>query len=199
MNIIINGIITGFLLSIFVGATFFMLIETSMTRGLKAALWFDLGVVLCDATIIAVVYFFASWINRTVVHNEYFSIAGGIVFMGFGVNYIFLRQPNDPALIAKNRNLKLLMNGFIINLMNPSVVFFWLGTMAVTLSEFKYTGRNTFMYYAATLITMASLDVTKAYFASRISKFINPRVLRIVYILSGILMFGFGLYFIVKQ
>jgi threonine/homoserine/homoserine lactone efflux protein len=54
------------------------------------------------------------------------------------------------------------------------------------------------MYYTATLITMAGLDITKAYFASRIRKFITTRVLKIVYILSGILMFGLGLYFILK-
>ncbi len=46
MGIILEGFITGLLLSIFVGATFFMLIETSMTRGFRAALWFDLGVLV---------------------------------------------------------------------------------------------------------------------------------------------------------
>ncbi len=92
MDIILKGIITGSFLSIFVGATFFMLIETSMTRGFRAALWFDLGVLLCDAAIIAVVYFFTAWINNTLVHNTYFNLAGGIVFMGFGINYILSRK-----------------------------------------------------------------------------------------------------------
>jgi threonine/homoserine/homoserine lactone efflux protein len=40
---VFKGILTGLILSISLGATFFMLVETSITRGLKAALAFDLG------------------------------------------------------------------------------------------------------------------------------------------------------------
>jgi len=41
-------------------------------------------------------------------------------------------------------------------------------------------------------------DVLKAFFASRIANFINSKVLRIVYVLTGIVMFGFGITFILK-
>jgi threonine/homoserine/homoserine lactone efflux protein len=139
MDIILNGIITGLLLSVLVGATFFMLIETSMTRGFKAALWFDTGVVLCDTMLITLVYFFTSWINDTIVRNEYFKIAGGIVFMAFGINYILSRKRNNAEPVAMALNLRLFLNGFLINLMNPSVILFWLGTMAITLSNFNYS------------------------------------------------------------
>jgi threonine/homoserine/homoserine lactone efflux protein len=198
MDIILKGIFTGLFLSVFVGATFFMLIETSMTRGFKAAMWFDSGVVLCDATIIFIVYFFEAWINNTLVDNAYFNVVGGIMFIGFGVNYIFSRQRNDSLHQLKSRNLMLFMNGFFINLMNPSVVLFWLGTMALTLSEFKFTGRQTFIYYSSALAVMVLFDIAKAYFAYKISSFINAKVLRIVYIFSGILMIGLGIYFIFK-
>jgi threonine/homoserine/homoserine lactone efflux protein len=198
MDIILSGIITGLLLSVFVGATFFMLIETSMSRGFRAALWFDAGVVVSDAAIIAVVYFFAAWINNTIVHNAYFNIAGGLVFIGFGVNYIFSRKRNDSPLMLKSRNLRLFMNGFFINLLNPSVVLFWLGTMALTLSGFKLTGHQTFVYYSSALGIMVLLDIVKAYFAYRISSFVNAKVLRVIYIFSGILMIALGIYFIVK-
>jgi threonine/homoserine/homoserine lactone efflux protein len=198
MDIILNGIITGLLLSVLVGATFFMLIETSMTRGFKAALWFDTGVVLCDTMLITLVYFFTSWINDTIVRNEYFKIAGGIVFMAFGINYILSRKRNNAEPVAMALNLRLFLNGFLINLMNPSVILFWLGTMAITLSNFKYSGRETVVYYSAAVITMTLFDILKAYFAYKISHFINDRILRAIYIFSGVLMFILGLYIILK-
>jgi threonine/homoserine/homoserine lactone efflux protein len=90
------------------------------------------------------------------------------------------------------------MNGFFINLLNPSVVLFWLGTMALTISKFKLNGHQTFEYYASALIIMALIDIVKAYFAYKISSFINAKVLHIVYVFSGILMIGLGVYFILK-
>ena len=138
MGIILEGLITGLLLSIFVGATFFMLIETSMTRGFRAALWFDLGVLSCDSLIILTVYFFTAAINRVLAHTFYFNIAGGIAFIGFGANYILSRRKEEHHLDAKNgKAIKLILNGFFVNLLNPAVIIFWLGSMAVALTHFK--------------------------------------------------------------
>jgi len=199
MEIILKGILTGLFLSALVGATFFMLIETSMTRGFRSALWFDAGVVICDALIITAVYFFASWITNTIVRHEYFNIAGGIVFMAFGINYILSRRRNEADVLSINRSLRVFLNGFFINLMNPSVILFWMGTMALTLTNFRFTGSETFFYYLTALITMASLDVLKAYFAFRLSRLIHTRVLRIIYVISGVILIGLGLWFIIGQ
>jgi threonine/homoserine/homoserine lactone efflux protein len=199
MGIILEGFITGLLLSIFVGATFFMLIETSMTRGFKAALWFDLGVLLCDSLIIIVVYFFTSAINRILENNFYFNIAGGIAFIGFGANYILSRRKEKHHLNVKNNKaIKLILNGFFINLLNPAVIIFWLGSMAVALTHFKLSGKQTFLYFATIMTVVAILDITKAYFAYRLSHMLNPRVLRGIKVMSGIIMIGFGLYILFK-
>ncbi len=199
MGIILEGFITGLLLSIFVGATFFMLIETSMTRGFTAALWFDLGVLLCDSLIIIVVYFFTAAINRILENNFYFNIAGGIAFIGFGANYILSRRKEKHHLNVKNSKvIKLILNGFFINLLNPAVIIFWLGSMAVALTHFKLSGRQTFLYFATIMTVVAILDITKAYFAYRLSHMLNPRVLRGIKVMSGIIMIGFGLYILFK-
>ncbi|HEX2395942.1 MAG TPA: LysE family transporter, partial [Bacteroidales bacterium] len=185
MNIILNGIITGLLLSTLIGATFFMLIETSMTRGFRVALWFEAGVVLCDALIITGIYFFASWITNTLINNQYFNIAGGIVFMAFGVNYIFSRKKAESETLSVSRNIRTFANGFFINLMNPSVLLFWMGTMAVSLTNFGYNGKQVFFYYLSILIIMILFDVLKAYFAYRLSGLIHSKVLKIIYVFSG--------------
>ena len=199
MGIILEGFITGLLLSIFVGATFFMLIETSMTRGFRAALWFDLGVLLCDSLIIIAVYFFTAAINRVLENNFYFNIAGGIAFIGFGANYILSRRKEEHHLNVKNSKvIKLILNGFFINLLNPAVIIFWLGSMAVALTHFKLTGRQAFVYFATIMIVVAILDITKAYFAYRLSHILNPPVLRGIKVISGIIMIGFGFYILFK-
>lgn len=198
MDVIFGGFITGLLLSIFVGATFFMLIETSMTRGFRAALWFDLGVVSSDASIIVAVYFFASWIDRMIIKNEYFNIIGGIIFIAFGLNYMLSRNKNDAEPVVRKKNARLFLNGYLINLLNPAVALFWLGTMAISITKFKYSGTEVLMYYGTALITMASIDVIKAYFSYKLSTFIHSKILRVIYIGSGLLMVGLGIFFIFK-
>jgi threonine/homoserine/homoserine lactone efflux protein len=199
MGIILEGFVTGLLLSVFVGATFFMLIETSMTRGFRAALWFDLGVLSCDSLIIMAVYFFTAAINRVLVHNFYFNIAGGIAFIGFGGNYILSRSKEEHHLNAKStRGYKLFLNGFFINLLNPAVIIFWLGAVAVVLTHFKLTGKQAFVYFATIMSVVAILDISKAYFAYRLSHIMNPRVLRGIKVASGIIMIGFGIYILAK-
>jgi threonine/homoserine/homoserine lactone efflux protein len=194
MPIILEGIITGLLLSIFVGATFFMLIETSMTRGFKAALWFDLGVVSCDSLLIILVYFFTSIITRLIVHNIYFNLAGGIAFVGFGINYIVARRHEEPHLKTNNRAAKLIFNGFFINLFNPAVIVFWLGTVTLAVTRFSMNGKETFLYFGTAIAVYAAIDVAKAYFASRLSSILNRKVLRMIYIVSGVIMIGLGAY-----
>jgi threonine/homoserine/homoserine lactone efflux protein len=198
MDLILKGILTGLVLSVLVGATFFMLIETSMTRGFRAALWFAAGVLTCDALIIASVYFFTTWINATLVQNSYFNVTGGLVFMGFGINYLLSRQRKDTLMLAKSRNIRLFMNGFFINLLNPSVLIFWLGTMAITISQLKMTGRETLVFFASALAMVGITDILKSYFAYKLSFLLNPRILRLIYIFSGFLMIGLGLYFILR-
>jgi threonine/homoserine/homoserine lactone efflux protein len=195
MGIILEGIITGLLLSIFVGATFFVLIETSMSRGFKAALWFDLGVLICDSLIIVAVYFFTAAINRVLVGNYFFNIAGSIAFIVFGANYIFARRKEEPHIAVNNTKVyKLILNGFFINLLNPAVIIFWLGSMAVALTHFKLSGKQAFVYFATIMTVVAILDVTKAYFAYRLSHILNPRLLRGIKVMSGVIMIGFGIY-----
>jgi len=198
MDIIIKGVFTGLLLSVFIGATFFMLMETSMTRGFRSALWFDLGVLGCDSMIITAVYFFTAWINRMLVHADYFNMAGGIAFVGFGINYIISRKKENSTYKANSSVLKLILNGFFINLLNPSVIVFWLGSVAVAITQFKLSGNQVFTYFAATLGVVAITDVVKAFFAFKISSYMNPRVLRGIYLVSGLLMISLGIIIILK-
>ena len=198
MEIVLNGLLTGLLLSILVGATFFMLIETSMTRGFKTAVWFDAGVVLCDALLISGAYFFTSWISKTIVSHQYFNEAGGLVFMAFGVNYILSRRKEVQGNVPRSQHLKVFFNGFFINMLNPSVIIFWLGTMALTITNYRYTGYEVFLYYLSALVTMCAIDLLKAWFASRISSFIYARAFKWITICSGVIMIGLGIYFFLR-
>ena len=58
LNDIISAIPLGFFLSFMIGPVFFVLLETSVVKGFKAAIIFDLGVVLADIIFILMLYLY---------------------------------------------------------------------------------------------------------------------------------------------
>ena len=51
------AILPGFILSFMIGPVFFVLLETSALKGFRAAIAFDLGVVVADVLFILAAYF----------------------------------------------------------------------------------------------------------------------------------------------
>ena len=70
MDLIFKGIITGLILSIMVGPVFFVLLETSIRKGIKAAVFFDLGVLFNDILYILIAYFFYQQVSTIMEHED---------------------------------------------------------------------------------------------------------------------------------
>ena len=66
MDLILKGIVTGFILSIMIGPVFFVLLETSIRRGVRAALTVDIGVFLSDVIYVLIAYIFYSQVSAIV-------------------------------------------------------------------------------------------------------------------------------------
>ena len=56
----IDAVVFGFILSFSFGPIFFILLETSITRGIKQALFMDFGVIISDLLFFSIAYFGAS-------------------------------------------------------------------------------------------------------------------------------------------
>ena len=52
-----EAVLIGFFLAFMIGPVFFMLIQTSIIKGARAAIAFDLGVVLGDVVFILIAYY----------------------------------------------------------------------------------------------------------------------------------------------
>ena len=66
-----NAILFGFFLSFMIGPVFFMLIQTSILKGARAAIAFNLGVILGDVAFIVIAYFGSRHLLvRTVAHSQ---------------------------------------------------------------------------------------------------------------------------------
>ena len=64
LHLVFNGIIFGVLLSFLIGPVFFVLLETSIKKGLVQAIFLDIGVLLSDILYLLASFYVAKEINQ---------------------------------------------------------------------------------------------------------------------------------------
>ena len=87
----------GFFLAFMIGPVFFMLIETSITKGVRAAIAFDIGVIIADALFIAVAYFSSFQLLENLSNLPGLYVFGGTILSVYGL-IILIKKPNEKQI-----------------------------------------------------------------------------------------------------
>jgi threonine/homoserine/homoserine lactone efflux protein len=187
-----------------VGPVFFVLLETSIRRGVRAALAFDLGVLLSDVIYVLVAFVFYSQVSAIMVgeRQDSLKIVGGVLFIIYGI-VTYIKKPKESALdevgnvIHKSSDyLILALKGFFLNFANPLVIFYWFSV--ITLGA-KSTANNeadhyAILYYIAViLVTFFSFDLLKIFGAKKLRPLVTDKVLVILNHFIGIVFAVFGI------
>ncbi|MES2587616.1 MAG: LysE family transporter [Bacteroidota bacterium] len=202
-EIIIKAIVTGFILSIMIGPVFFVLLETSIRKGVRAALCFDLGVLVSDVIYILIAYVFYSEVaSLTQGENEgILKIIGGSLFLIYGT-ITYLKPPkehaqNDLGKIAHSTKdyIMLFVKGLILNMANPMVIFYWFSVMALGAKTDSTVSFSTQMliYIGILLTVFFSIDFLKIIGAKKLRPYINNNVLKKLSHITGAILFAFGI------
>lgn len=204
LDLILKAVLTGFFLSILIGPVFFVLLETSIRKGIRAALAFDFGVFVSDLIYVIIAYLFYSEVSELLDSEEYkhyIKLVGGLVFSGFGLFTLSkkpkeYKDPNaDPGKNTKDY-LVLFIKGFFLNFTNPAVIFYWVTAIAYgakTDANSGELGDYILLYITILLATFFGLDVLKIVGAKKLRPFITDRVLLGLNRLTGLILLIFGL------
>jgi threonine/homoserine/homoserine lactone efflux protein len=199
-----KGFLTGLWLSMSFGPVFFILIQTSIKKGIKGAVVFDTGVLLSDIFYITIAFFGAEIILENDSYRYWIALIGGLLLIVFGVIPFFnpkkkASTPNldDLSIVTRLNYSGLIAKGFLINLLNPSVLFIWFGAATVAFATFADKKSFVLLYFAATLITYFGIDLAKVYLAHKLKRFLNPAALLLINRISGFIILVFGVYLIV--
>ena len=200
INAILSGVALGLLLSILIGPVFFMLIKTSIYDGFKSAMYLELGICISDAVCIFLSYLGLANILQEPQYRTTISCIGGVVLIIFGIvtyrSKVVLQ--NKIALPKRDDYLKLMLRGFVFNITNPSVIFFWVGAVGLSVSEFDGNKAHIFFYFLSTLIVVVLIDVIKAKLAMRLSKSITEKKLVMLSKIAGTGIILVGVVLIIK-
>ncbi|MCT4560298.1 MAG: LysE family translocator [Crocinitomicaceae bacterium] len=206
MDIVLKAIVTGFILSIMIGPVFFVLLETSIKKGTRAAISFDLGVILSDVIYILIAYVFYSEVQALTQgsKSEWMKMIGGILFLIYGtIN--FFKKPTaivvdemGNVVKAKGEYRTLLLKGFVLNLANPLVIFYWFMVMTYAEESTDTTSTPVLFYVSIILATFFSIDLLKITAAKSLRPLMTPALLKGLNQLIGIVFVGFGLFLIIN-
>jgi threonine/homoserine/homoserine lactone efflux protein len=199
-----KGFLTGLWLSMSFGPVFFMLIQTSIKKGIKDALVFDSGVFLSDIFYITIAFFGAEIILDNDNYRYWIALIGGLVLIVFGLMPFFTPPKKvaspDMSELSKVTRLNyhgLIAKGFLVNLLNPSVLFIWFGAATVAFATFADNKPLVILYFVSTLATYFGIDLVKVYLALKLKRFLNPKALLLINRISGLIILVFGVYLIV--
>ena len=208
VEFVLKGIVTGFILSVMIGPIFFVLLETSITKGVKSALILDAGVLFSDVLYILIAYVFYSEVSdlSTGRSANLLNILGGVVFIAYGIYSIFKKvstwnSNKQINYIPQTREyIELFIKGFVLNLANPMVIFYWFSIMTLA-SSYSNKGNENYsigLFLCIILSTFFSVDILKIIGAKYLRPLVTKKVLLGLNKLIGIVFIVFGLFLFFK-
>lgn len=202
LNDILSAIPLGLLLSIMPGAVFFVLLETSVVKGFKAAIAFDLGAVASDVVFILIAYFSSYQLLAKIKDEPALFIFGGLIMFVYGL-ISFLNNTkiskkalaNDAKDIITRNYFSLFAKGFLLNFINIGVLAFWLGIIITWGPRLDLDPTRILIFFIAVVGTYFIIDIGKIMLAKQLRTKLTPK--NIMKIKKGInlviMCFGFFL------
>ena len=172
MNEFLPAIPIGIVLAFTIGPVFFTVLETSISKGVKAAIFVDIGVVLSDVVFFIIAFFSTNSLLNSIKENTgswYF--LGGVLLVAYaGISLIkIIQEKNNPenkqgAEIESSPNLvKMVVKGFLLNIINVVVLFYWVGIILYFGPQLDMDESKIYFFFLLIIATYFSIDFPKIY------------------------------------
>ena len=176
-----NAFLIGFFMAFMIGPVFFMLIQTSILKGARAAIAFDIGVILGDITFILIAYYGSKSLLEKIKDDPRLFFIGGLVLIIYGlITYLDKgskkEEVSDINVPVNNNYLKLFLKGYFLNFINIGVLAFWLGTVLVIGPALKMNETHIFWYFGTIIIAYFITDLGKILLAKQLKNKMTPQV-----------------------
>lgn len=186
---------------VFIGPIFFLLIETSFSRGPRHALALDLGVISADILCIGVSYYAsADLVNLIDKHPGFYKISAFLIFiyaLYMLVSKTKMHIEGEERLINQNY-FKTYFNGFLLNLLNIGVVLFWLVTVVSVRNAYPKV-QDFLLYIAIVIGTYLLIDLFKILLAKQFHYKLNQRIANQIRKGVGVILILFSIFIFLQS
>jgi len=195
----------GFFLSFMIGPVFFVLLETSALKGFRAAIVFDLGVVLADVLFITAAYFSSFQLLENLSNQPGLYVFGGVILLVYGITTFAKKQDKNNATKANTEKAKankgylgLFIKGFLLNFINIGVLVFWLGIIIVVGPSLNNDPNRIITFFTTMVLAYFVTDVFKILLAKQLKRKLTPERILLIKKGLGIILVICGVVLIIK-
>jgi len=192
----------GFLLSFMIGPVFFVLLETSALKGFRAALSFNIGVIIADTLFIIAAYFSSYQLLENLSNQPGLYVFGGVILLVYGVT-TFVKHGSKssgdtPIKITRGDYFGLMAKGFLLNFINIGVLVFWLGVIIIVGPSLDNEPARIRVFFGTMLASYFITDLFKILLAKQLKRSLTYDRIRIIKKVIGIILVICGVILIIK-
>ncbi len=175
----------GFLLSFMIGPVFFVLLETSATKGFRAGVFLNVGVIAGDVFFLFLAYFSSFQLLENLSNQPGLYVFGGMLMLIYGI-VIFVKRPVEETDVkaSKGTYLNLVVKGFLLNAINIGVLAFWLGLLIVVGPSLNNEPNRLWVFFSTLLAVAFAIDLVKILLAKQLKNYLTQK--RVVLIKKGL-------------
>ena len=193
---ILKGLAMGLLLVISVGPVIFTVIKQSINNGRGGGFSFVAGVWISDFLLVILSNLFSELVTTIMDFKMQIGIAGSAFLIGMGIFYFFFKKvhlhPEDISLppLRSSDHAKIVLQGFLLNTLNPAVIAFWLTT--ATAIAVSHSIRDRIIIFTTALVVNMTADVIKVTLAGKLRRKLTVKNIRLINKISGLILLIFG-------
>ena len=166
----------GILLCFLIGPVFFIVLETAATKGFRAAIVFDLGVVTGDLVFIAIAIFSSYSLINCIKDEPALFIVGGLIMIFYGIYSLFqlkqvAKNTEEEEIVKKllKTNYRgLYFKGFFLNIINVGVFGFWLLVFLTFGPILELKTSRMIVFFTSVIVVFLLVDMLKMVLAKKL-------------------------------
>lgn len=204
LDAVLKAIPFGIILAFTIGPVFFVLLETSATKGFKSALIFDLGVILADIIFILVAFYSTNKLLDKIKDDPNFLIFGGVLLVAYGAISFVKTSKSFREIVREYHRVefkknygKLFLKGFLLNFINIGVLLGWLGFIILA-NSFTSTTNDVMIFLGTILLVYFLIDLLKIAAAKTLKNKLTPRIIFKTKKIVSLAILGFGILLLVQ-
>jgi len=201
---VLRAIPFGIILAFTIGPVFFVLLETSATKGFKSALIFDLGVMLADVIFILVAYYSTSRLLDKIKDDPNFLIFGGVLLVVYGFISFIKTSKSFRDIVKEYHRVdiqkkygKLFLKGFLLNFINIGVLIGGVGFIVLA-NSFTSSEEGVWLFLSTILVVYFLVDLVKIVISKKLKSKLTPRLIFKTKKIIALVILGFGVLLLVQ-